>query len=344
MTDSTTHLESLPASVAIVGGGLIGGGWVARFLMNGVAVRVFDPDPQAERKISEIVANARTATVALLGARKPEEGSVTYCSSIEQAVGDADYIQESAPEQLALKQKLLAEIDEFAAPECIIGTSTSGLLPSELQRHMRNPHRFMVCHPFNPVYLLPLVELVAGKKTDHANVERAAAMFESLGMRPLKVRKEIDAFVADRLMEALWREALWLIKDGVATAEEVDDAIRFGCGLRWAQMGTFQTFDIAGGEDGMRHFLAQFGPALKWPWTKLMDTPEMTDELIDTIAEQVETQAAGLDYRQLERIRDANLVGILQALRSNAWGAGQTLAEYETSLDKRKVRCSGDST
>jgi len=327
--------ETLPAAVAIVGGGLIGGGWAARFAMNGILVQVFDPDPDAQRKMSEILSNARRATEALLGSRRPAEGELSFCSSIEEAVAGVAHIQESAPEQLALKQKILAEIDQFAAPECIVGTSTSGLLPTQLQRDMRHPDRFMVCHPFNPVYLLPLVELVAGEQTDPANIDRAAGMYEALGMRPLKVRKEIDAFIADRLMEALWREALWLVKDGVATAEEVDDAIRFGCGLRWAQMGTFQTFDIAGGEAGMRHFMAQFGPALKWPWTKLMDTPEMTDELIELIAGQVEQQADGLDYRQLERIRDDNLVGIMRALEKNSWGAGQTLKEYEQRLDER---------
>jgi len=329
--------RTLPRAVAIVGGGLIGGGWAARFAMNGISVRVFDPDPDAERKLNEILNNARRATDALLGARRPAEGALSFCASIEEAVNGADHIQESAPEQLALKQKLLAEIDQFAAPDCTIGTSTSGLLPTRLQSDMRYPARFMVCHPFNPVYLLPLVELVAGEKTDSRNIDRAATMFAALGMRPLKVRKEIDAFIADRLMEALWREALWLIKDGVATAEEVDDAIRFGCGLRWAQMGTFQTFDIAGGEAGMRHFMAQFGPALEWPWTKLMDTPEMDDELIELIAGQVEQQADGRDYRQLERIRDDNLVAIMQALRKNSWGAGQTLAEYEQQLDERSA-------
>ena len=141
---------------------------------------------------------------------------------------------------------------------------------------MTHPERFVVGHPFNPVYLLPLVEVVAGEQTSEETVERALAFYASIGMKPLRVRKEIDGFVADRLLEALWREALWLVHDDVATVEEVDDAIRYGAGLRWAQMGTFLTYRIAGGEDGMRHFLAQFGPALEWPWTKLTDVPELT--------------------------------------------------------------------
>ncbi|MFT7174511.1 MAG: carnitine 3-dehydrogenase [Halioglobus sp.] len=151
-------------------------------------------------------------------------------------------------------------------------------------------------------------------------------------MHPLHLKKEIEAFVADRLLEAVWRESLWLIKDGIATTEEVDDAIRFGFGLRWAQMGMFETYRLAGGEAGMRHFIAQFGPCLSWPWTKLMDVPELTDELIDTIANQSDAQSGHYSFRELERIRDDNLIAILQALKLNDWGAGKILAQYEKLL------------
>jgi carnitine 3-dehydrogenase len=145
-------------------------------------------------------------------------------------------------------------------------------------------------------------------------------------MHPLRVRAEIDAHIADRLLEAVWREALWLVHDGVATTEEIDDAIRYGFGLRWAQMGVFETYRIAGGLGGMRHFIAQFGECLTWPWTKLTDVPELTDELIDTIADQSDAQSGQYSVRELERIRDRNLVAILQALEANDWGAGRTLA------------------
>ena len=158
---------------------------------------------------------------------------------------------------------------------------------------MRHPDRFLVAHPFNPVYLLPLVELCGGTQTASDAIAQAAGFYKSIGMRPLHVRKEIDGFIADRLLEALWREALWLVHEDVATVEEVDDAIRFGAGLRWAMFGTFLIYRLAGGEDGMRHFMAQFGPALKLPWTKLMDVPELTDALIDKIAAQSDQQAGG---------------------------------------------------
>jgi len=205
-------------------------------------------------------------------------------------------------------------------------------MPSDLQSEMKHPERLIVAHPFNPVYLLPVVEVVAGKKTRADCVDRAKSFYTSLGMKPIHVRKEIEAFVADRLLEAIWRESLWLIKDGITTTEELDDIVRFGFGLRYAQMGVFETYRIAGGEDGMRHFLAQFGPCLKWPWTKLMDVPEYNDELLDLIAGQSDEQSGHLGIRELERIRDDNLVAIQQALKANEWGAGLVLADYEKKL------------
>ena len=190
----------------------------------------------------------------------------------------------------------------------------------------------VLIRPFNPVYLLPLVELVAGKNTSADTIESARAIYQSLGMHPLHVKKEIEAFIADRLLEAVWRESLWLVKDGIATTQDVDDAVRYGFGLRYAQMGVFDTYRVAGGEAGMRHFMAQFGPCLKWPWTKLMDVPEFNDELVDLIAGQSDEQSGHMSIREMERIRDDNLIAILHGLKGNNWGAGQTLARYEQNL------------
>ena len=318
-------------TAACVGAGVIGGGWVARFLWNGIDVRVHDPDPESERRCREVLANAERALESLHGHVPEHRGSVEFCADLASAVAEADIIQESAPEQVALKRRILADIDRHARVDALIGSSTSGLLPTQLQADMQHPERFFVSHPFNPVYLLPLVELCGGEKTDGAAVERAAGIYTDLGMRPLRVRREIDGFIADRLLEALWREALWLVHDGVATVEEVDDAVRFGAGLRWALMGTFQTYRIAGGEQGMRHFMAQFGPALAWPWTKLMDVPELTEEFVDRIATQSDEQAHGRSIRELERERDDGLIAILQALRRENLAAGGVLGEYEAS-------------
>ncbi len=318
--------------VGLLGGGVIGGGWAARFLLNGVDVQLYDPDPEAPRKVDEVMANARRAIGKLVMPALPPEGTLTFVDSPEAAATDVQFVQESAPERLELKQMLLRRASTAAGPDVVFGSSTSGLLPTLMQDGMTHPERLVVGHPFNPVYLLPLVEICGGEHTSQAARTRAGEVYEALGMHPLQLRKEIDGFVADRLLEALWREALWLVNDGVATAAEIDDAIRFGAGLRWSFMGTFLVYRIAGGEAGMRHFMAQFGPALKWPWTKLMDVPELTDELLDTIVEQSDDQAAGRSIRELEALRDDCLVAVMQGLRTADFGAGQVLDRYERQL------------
>src|SRR3954452_14855524 len=316
----------------LVGGGVIGGGWAARFLLNGVDVRLFDPDPDAPRKIEEIVGNARRALGRLTLVPLPAQGTLTFVASIEDAVEDAFFVQESAPEREDVKRRLLAAVDRAALPDAIVASSTSGLLPTRLQAEMQYPGRLTVGHPFNPVYLLPLVELCGGTRTEPETLERAAEIYRSIGMQPVLVRREIDGFVADRLLEALWREALWLVADDVATVEEIDDAIRFGAGLRWAAMGSFMTYRIAGGAAGMRHFMDHFGPALELPWTKLTDVPELTSELVDRIVAQSDAQADGRDIHELERLRDDCLVSLIQGLRTHDVGAGAVLAAYERAV------------
>lgn len=250
-------------TAAIIGGGVIGGGWAARFLLMGWDVRVFDPDPEAERKISEVLKNARRSLPGLSDVALPTEGNLSFHEKMSEAVQDVDWIQESVPERLELKRKVYQALQEHCPQDAVIGSSTSGFKPSELQGCASRPEQIVVTHPFNPVYLLPLVELVPSEKTAPAIVEKARDILTSLGMHALHVRAEIDAHIADRFLEAVWREALWLIKDGIATTEEIDNAIRYGFGLRWAQMGLFETYRIAGGEAGMRHFIEQFGPCLE---------------------------------------------------------------------------------
>ena len=318
-------------TAAIIGGGVIGGGWAARFLLNGWNVRVFDPDPEAPRKVGEVLANARAALPALSDVPLPREGVLSFCGTITEAVQGADYIQESVSERLDLKHRVFAQIQQVA-PGTPIGSSTSGFKPSELQEGAANPGTIFVAHPFNPVYLLPLAEVVPSAKSDPGLIERAKETLRAIGMFPLHIRKEIDAHIADRFLEAVWREALWLVKDGVATTEEIDEAIRMGFGLRWGQMGLFETYRIAGGEAGMKHFMAQFGPCLTWPWTKLMDVPEFNDELVDLIAGQSDAQSGKYSIRELERIRDGNLIGFLRVLKDRDWGAGRVLKAHDAML------------
>ena len=328
--------------VGLLGGGVIGGGWAARFVLNGVDVDLYDPDPDAARKVGEVFDNARRAADRLTDVVRPTEGTLRFVATPDDAVAGADFVQESAPERLALKQAMLAGASRAAGASVVFGSSTSGLLPTDLQRDMEHPERLVVGHPFNPVYLLPLVEIVGGAATDSTAIDRAADVYRSLGMRPLVVRKEIDGFIADRLLEALWREALWLVNDGVATVAEIDDAIRFGAGLRWSFMGTFLTYRIAGGEAGMRHFMEQFGPALQWPWSKLTDVPELTDDLLDRLVDQSDEQAVGQSIRELEALRDDCLVAVMQALRAvrggAGFGAGESLVDYERVLAERAER------
>jgi carnitine 3-dehydrogenase len=321
-----------PRAVALLGGGVIGGGWAARFLLNGIDVRLFDPDPEAARKVDAVLQGARRAYGKLTLAPLPAEGELTRAPSVEEAVEGVEFVQESAPEREDVKRALLATACRAAGPEVVFASSTSGLLPSRLQSDMEHPERLTVGHPFNPVYLLPLVELCGGERTSPETLERAAAVYRSVGMRPLVLRREIEGFVADRLLEALWREALWLVRDDVATVEEIDDAIRYGAGLRWSFLGTFLTYRIAGGEAGIRHFMAQFGPTLQLPWTKLMDVPELNDGLIDKIVAQSDAQAGDRSIRELEELRDDCLVAVMQGLRTHRFGAGAVLDDYERAL------------
>ncbi|MBY6114366.1 carnitine 3-dehydrogenase [Mameliella alba] len=317
---------------AIIGGGVIGGGWAARFALMGWEVRVFDPDPEAERKIGEVMAGAARALPMLYEAPMPARGPIVFCKTLAEAVEGASYIQESVPERLDLKHKVYAQIQAACDPLAVLASSTSGFTPTQLQEGSARPGQIVVAHPFNPVYLLPLVELVPGPGAAQETVESARKTLSAIGMYPLHVRAEIDAHIADRFLEAVWREALWLVKDGIATTEEIDNAIRYGFGLRWAQMGLFETYRVAGGEAGMRHFMAQFGPALEWPWTKLMDVPEFTDELVDLIADQSDAQSGHMSIRELERLRDNNLVAILRALKMQDAAAGKLIRDHDDSL------------
>jgi carnitine 3-dehydrogenase len=321
-----------PSTVALLGGGVIGGGWAARFLLHGVDVRLYDPDPDANRKVEAMIDNARRAWRRLTMMPLPKEGRLRIVNRVEDAVQGAGFVQESAPEREDLKRELLARASRAAASDAIFASSTSGLLPSRLQLDMAGPERLVVGHPFNPVYLLPLVEVCGGEQTSDDSLKRAEAVYRKVGMSPLRVRKEIPGFIADRLMEALWREALWLIAEDAATASEVDDAIRLGPGLRWSFMGTFLVYRIAGGEQGMRHFMAQFGPTLNWPWSKLTDVPELTDALLDKITAQSDAQAAGKSVHELEQFRDDCLVAVMQALRTHGAGAGAALSAHERGL------------
>jgi carnitine 3-dehydrogenase len=298
---------------AALGAGVIGSGWVARALAHGLDVIAWDPAPGAEQQLRANVANAWPALERVGLAKGATQERLRVVASVEECVADADFIQESAPERADLKLTLHERVSRAAKPEAIIASSTSGLLPSDFYANAVHPERCVVGHPFNPVYLLPLVEVLGGERTSGDAIDAAMSFYASIGMRPLRVRKEVPGFIADRLLEALWREALHLVNEGVATTGEIDDAIRYGAGIRWSFMGTFLTYTLAGGEAGMRHFMQQFGPALELPWTKLV-APELTDQLIDRVVEGTSRQTAGRSVKELERYRDDCITSVIEAI------------------------------
>ena len=309
---------------AIIGGGVIGAAWASRFLLHGWNVCFYDPASDSEAMLHAVLDKARHWVPEIYD-QLPPEGALTVCGSIAEAVVDAEWVQESTPERLEIKQSVLRDIQAACSEAAIVASSTSGFMPSELQTGAARPEQILVAHPYNPVYLLPIVECVPSVLVPLATVERAEVILREIGMKPITLQAEIPAHVGDRLLEAVWREALWLIKDGIATTEQIDDIMTHGFGLRWGQKGLFETYRTAGGEAGMKHFLEQFGPCLQWPWTKLTDVPDLNDALIDRIVAQSDQQAAGRSVSELEDERDANLVAMLKALRQQDSAAGAFL-------------------
>jgi carnitine 3-dehydrogenase len=312
----------------VVGTGVIGAGWAARALARGLDVMASDPAPGAEERLRTQIDHAWPALTKLGLSGGADRARLAFTTDLEALCARADFIQESAPENEGLKRGLHARVTAAASTDVIVASSSSGLLPSRIQGDSHHPERVLIGHPFNPVYILPLVEVLGGELTDPRRIQDAMTFYRSLGMHPLHVSAEIEGYISDRLQEALWREALHMVADGVASTGEIDDAIIYGPGLRWAFMGTCLTFHLAGGEAGMRHMLEQFGPALKLPWTKL-EAPELTDALIDRLVEGTRAQAGGRSIAELERVRDECLIGIMRSLRPFRLGAGNTIAEDE---------------
>ena len=318
-------------TLGVVGTGVIGTGWTVRALSMGFDVLATDPAPGAEARLRRDIEAAWPA-VAELGLASSADPNRLEWLDDSRDLDDIDVVQESVPERVELKQELLGRLDAHLPPQVIIASSTSGIVATDLQAGCeRHPERVVVGHPFNPVYLLPLVEVAAGRATAPETVNGAVAHYEALAMHPLVVRNEIEGFLSDRLQEALWREILHIVNDGIATTDELDRAIVYGPGLRWAAMGTNLTFHLAGGPGGMRHMLEQFGPALELPWTKLV-APELTVELIERLCEGTEAQAAGRTVAELERLRDKYLIGVMKALEPLDIGAGTTLRERRDRL------------
>jgi carnitine 3-dehydrogenase len=315
-------------TVGIAGTGLIGAGWAARLLIRGFDVIAYDVAPAAEAKLKAAIDVAWPSMSKLLQAPKGKKGKLHFTIDLREMAANADFIHEAAPEREELKIKLFREIDAVARLDTIIASSSSGFLPSRLQSQCRHPERVIIGHPFNPVYLLPLVETVPGEKTSAEVMDQAGTYFESIGMHVLRLKKEIEGYICDRLQEALWREALHILNKDVGTTGDIDDSIVYSAGMRWAFMGSFLTYHLAGGPGGMRDFIKQFDPTLELPWTDLK-FPKWNLQLERRLVEGCEAQAAGRTVAEIETKRNDVLVDMMRLFKQHGVGAGLVLAREE---------------
>ncbi len=301
--------------VALVGAGTIGASWAAYFLSRGLDVAASDPAPEGEAFLRRYLADAWPVLEKLGGMKagaRPE--LLRFERDPKKAVAGAQFVQESGPEREDIKTELFAELDAVLPPETIIASSSSGLLMSRLQSRCRHPERCVLGHPFNPPHLIPLVEVVGGERTSPQSIERTVAFYRQIGKHPIHIKKEVRGHVANRLQAALWREAVHLVAEGVASVADVDAAITYGPGLRWPIYGPHLTFHLAGGSGGMEHFMKHLLAPMQGWWNDL-GQPEMTAELRRKIIDGIAEEAAGRSIAELAAERDRCLIAILDALK-----------------------------
>ncbi|MFI6359702.1 3-hydroxyacyl-CoA dehydrogenase NAD-binding domain-containing protein [Streptomyces sp. NPDC050743] len=312
MTESSIPRPQDVRRVACVGAGVIGGGWVAHFLARGYDVTAWDPAPDAEARLRRLVDAAWPALEQLGLASGASRERLSMADTLEEAVAEAQFVQESAPEKLGLKRELLAKLDAATPAGVVVASSTSGYPMTDMQTEAVTPGRLVVGHPFNPPYLIPLVEVVGGERTDAEAVRWATRFYEVAGKSVITMDREVPGFIANRLQEALWREALHMVANGEATVRDIDQSITEGPGLRWAVMGPMLTFALAGGEGGMAHMLDHFGPSLKSPWTRL-EAPELDQALYDAVVSGCDDCAEGRTIADLVAERDRGVIAVLRA-------------------------------
>ena len=299
--------------IAVIGTGVIGSGWIVRFLAHNKKVIAYDKDIRLKKKIIKEIKQTWPHVKKLFNKKKLKLKNFSFVTSLKDALKDAEFVQECAPENYKLKIRLMKEIGKYSKSDAIISSSSSGLLPSRIYSKCKNPSRTIIAHPFNPVYMLPGVEIVPGKRTKKNFLKKAYKFYKSVSMNPIMIKKELPGYLSDRLQEALWREALHIVNEGYASTKDLDRAIEDGPGMRWSLMGTFLTFHLAGGNAGMKHMLEQFGPALKLPWTKLK-APKLSKKLSNRVIAGTKKQARGKSVAEISKIRDEYLLN-LQKMR-----------------------------
>ncbi|MBI1777510.1 MAG: 3-hydroxyacyl-CoA dehydrogenase [Proteobacteria bacterium] len=301
--------------VAIIGAGTIGASWAAWFLGRGIAVTAYDPAPEGEEFLKRFIADAWPALKRIGLAAGADPSRITFVKDPAKAVEGVDFVQESAYERLELKQELLAKIDAALPAERIIASSTSSMTPQSLAKNLARPERLVVGHPFNPPHMIPLVEVVGGDAAQAA-VDWTMAFYKAVGKHPIKLNKAVFGHVANRLQFALWREVVHLVAEGVASVADVDAAIAYGPGLRWAIMGPSLVGHLGSHEGGLKRYLEQFAPVFEAGWAEL-GNPSFTPEIRDKLVAGVEEEAGGRSLAELGRERDDCLIGILEVLARN---------------------------
>ena len=300
--------------IAIVGTGVIGASWAALFLAHGLEVIATDPAPNAEKNLHEYIDNAWPALEQLGLSSDASKGRLSFTTQLGDALEGVDLIQENGPERPDFKIKLFADMDALTPETTILASSSSGIPIGISQSQCKHPERCVIGHPFNPPHLIPLVEVVGSEKTSSATIERAIAFYASIGKRPIHVRKEVVGHVANRLQAALYREVVYLIAQDVLSVSDADAAVSWGPGLRWGVMGPNLLFHLAGGQNGIHHFMEQFtGPMTTW-W-KDLGNPEFTPEVKEKIVKGVLAEAGNRSIDELAGERDGVLLGLL-GLRS----------------------------
>jgi len=296
--------------VAVIGAGTIGASWTALFLSRGLEVAVYDPSPGAPDLIRRTIAAAWPVLQRLGAKADANPDNWRFHTDPVAAVAAAQFVQKNAPERYEVKQTLLPAIAAALGEEVVIASSSSGLLGSRLAEGCAHPERILIGHPFNPPHLVPLVEVV-GPHCTRAAIETAMAFYRAVGKHPIEIRKEVPGHLANRLQAALWREAAYLVAEGVASVADVDAAISEGPGLRWALMGPHTTFHMAGGEGGMEAFMHHLMPAVTSWWADLGD-PEMTPTLQAALIEGVAQATGGKSIAEMAQRRDAFLTALIE--------------------------------
>ncbi|MBV7395744.1 3-hydroxyacyl-CoA dehydrogenase NAD-binding domain-containing protein [Mameliella sediminis] len=297
---------------ACLGGGVIGASWAALFLASGRSVALYDPAPDVERQVRDYIETAWPTMTELGLTTNGTPDAIRFCATAAEAVAGADFVQENVPERLPIKHATFAEIEPVLKPEAIVASSASGLMLSQMQGGWEDPSRFVLGHPFNPPHLIPLVEILGNDRTDPAAVEAADRFYTAVGKVTIRLNKEKNGHVANRLQAAIWREAISLVVEGVASVEDVDKAVWAGPGLRWAAMGPTMLFNLGAGEGGLQSFCDHFSDTFNGWWEDLGQV-RLNDEIAQTLIQGVRDEAQGQTPAQLSAQRDALITAMLRA-------------------------------